>query len=77
MLHRLGSAFVLIGLIILIVFLVTFNTEQMDPRILLVGSILCIMGLIFRRRAAAKERLPSGRFHTVRKLIQKEVLEEE
>jgi hypothetical protein len=77
MLFRLGSAFVLIGLILLIVYVVTFSTEPMDPRILLTGAALSIVGLVFRRRAAARTRTPDGRFHTVRKLLQKDTYEEE
>jgi archaellum biogenesis protein FlaJ (TadC family) len=77
MLFRLGSAFVLIGLILLIVYLVTFNTQPMDPRILVAGSGLCIIGLVFRRRAAARSRPTHHRFHTVRKLLQKEIFEED
>lgn len=77
MLFRLGSAFVLIGLLLLIVYLVTFNTQPMDPRILAAGSGLCIIGLVLHRRAAAKSRPTHGRFHTVRKLLHKETFEED
>jgi len=74
MAHRLGSAFVLLGVILLTLFVVTFAAEQGDPLTLLAGAVLSILGLMLRRRRAA--RADSGRFRTLRKLLGSEEEEE-
>jgi len=74
MAHRLGSAFVLLGVILLTLFVVTLTAEQGDPLILLAGAGLSITGLVLRRRGAA--RVGSGRFQTLRKLLGSEEEEE-
>ena len=50
MLLRLGNALVLIGLIVLVVFLITFSGGVADLRTLLAGAGLAIAGLVLRRR---------------------------
>lgn len=57
MVFRLGSAFVLIGIIVLVVFLLTFSINQANPLTLLAGAGLCILGLWIRRRAARSQNL--------------------
>jgi len=74
MAYRLGSAFVLLGVILLTLFAVTLSAEQGDPLTLLAGAGLCLMGLVLRRRGAA--RAGSGRFQTLRKLLGSEEEEE-
>jgi len=75
MAYRLGSAFVLLGVILLTLFVVTLAAEQGDPLTLLAGAGLSIMGLVLRRRGAA--RVASSRFQTLRKLLGSEEEEEE
>jgi hypothetical protein len=74
MAHRLGSAFVLLGVILLTLFAVTLTAEQGDPLTLLTGAGLCLMGLVLRRRGDS--RVSSGRFQTLRKLLGSEEEEE-
>lgn len=66
---RLGSAFILIGLVVLTVYLLKFTIEQEDPLLLLAGLLLSLLGLLLRRRAAARAKQRSTRFHTVRRLL--------
>jgi hypothetical protein len=70
MLLRLGSALVLIGLIVLVVFLITFSAGVADLRVLLAGAGLAIVGLVLRRRGrpAFDE---SARFVTVRRVLRR------
>jgi len=74
MAYRLGSAFVLLGVILLTLFVVTLAAEQGDLLTLLAGAGLSIIGLVLRRRGAA--RVASGRFQTLRKLLGSEDKEE-
>jgi len=74
MAYRLGSAFVLLGVILLTLFVVTLAAEQGDLLTLLAGAGLSIIGLVLRRRGAA--RVASGRFQTLRKLLGSEEKEE-
>ena len=69
MLYRLGSALILIGLIALVVFLVTFQTGQSDRTTLVVGILLTSIGLVFWRRGRRSRMVPPTRFHTVRKIL--------
>ena len=71
MLYRLGSALILIGLILLIVFLVTYQEGSMQTSALLSGLGLCIVGLIFRRRGQRRRQSPPTRFRTVRRFLGK------
>jgi len=73
--YRLGSAFILLGLILLTLFLVTFWAGQGDPLMLLGGAGLGAIGLGLRRRYAA--RAASGRFQALRRLLGSERQEEE
>jgi hypothetical protein len=66
---RAGSALVLIGLIALMVFVVTFSIDQADVRVLVLGAGLSALGLVLRRRAARAERQASQRFRTLRRLL--------
>ncbi len=66
---RLGSAFILIGLIVLTVYLLNFAVEHDDPLLLLVGLMISLIGLLLRRRAASRAKQRSTRFHTVRRLL--------
>jgi len=70
MLARLGNALVLIGLILLVVFLLTFNAGIADLRTLLAGAGLAVAGLILRRRGrpAVEE---SARFVTMRRVLRR------
>jgi hypothetical protein len=77
MLYRLGSALILIGLILLVVFLVTYQESTVDSSTLLAGSGLCIVGLLFRRRGRPRKEMPPTRFRTVRKFLGKANHEEE
>jgi hypothetical protein len=71
MLYRLGSALILIGLILLIVFLVTYQAGSVQTSTLLSGLGLCIVGLIFRRRGQRRRRSPPTRFRSVRRFLGK------
>jgi hypothetical protein len=73
--YRLGSAFILLGLILLTIFLVTFSAEQEDPLMLMAGAGLSVIGLALRRHFAA--RAASARFRTLRRLLGSEQREEE
>ena len=66
---RAGSALVLLGLIALMVFLVTFTVDQADVRVLVLGAGLGALGLVLRRRAARGARRVSERFRTLRRLL--------
>jgi len=70
MLHRLGNALTLIGLIVLVVFLITFSAGLADLRTLLAGAGLAVAGLILRRRGqpALEE---SSRFVTMRRVLRR------
>jgi hypothetical protein len=70
MLLRLGNALVLIGLIALVVFLITFSGGVADLRTLLAGAGLAIAGLVLRRRGRpAREQ--SSRFVTMRRVLRR------
>lgn len=68
MLLRLGNAIVLIGLIVLIVFLITFSGGVADLRTLLAGAGLAIAGLVLRRRGQPG-KAESSRFVTMRRVL--------
>jgi len=70
MLMRLGTALTFIGLIILVVFLVTFTADRADLRTLLAGAGLAIAGLVLRRRGQATAE-ESARFVTMRKVLRR------
>jgi hypothetical protein len=66
---RLGTALILLGLICLVIFLVTFSIQQSDVMILLLGASLSTLGLLVRRRSP---KVRSTRFQTLRKLMGEE-----
>jgi len=68
---RFALALILIGLITLIVFVTTYMNQEGDVRSLLLGAILCALGLILRRREARRERAESGRFRMLRRLSER------
>ncbi len=70
MLLRLGTALTFIGLIVLVVFLVTFNADRGDLRTLAAGAGLAIVGLALRRRGQGAP-VESARFVTVRKVLRR------
>jgi len=76
MLPRLGNALVLIGLIVLVVFLITFSAGVADLRTLLAGAGLAIAGLVLRRRGRPAYD-ESGRFVTVRRVLRRRPQAEE
>ena len=67
--YRLGSALILLGMLSLVVFLVTFSNGQGDVLTLLLGAALSALGLILRRRNAASTRREAMRFRTIRRLL--------
>lgn len=76
MMYRMGSALILLGVITLTVFLVTFFGGQFNAKVLLVGCGLCTLGLILHRRHAP-EKVESGRFQTMRHLLGRSQEDEE
>jgi uncharacterized membrane protein len=76
MLLRLGSALTLIGLIVLVVFLITFSAGVADLRTLLAGAGLAAAGLVLRRRGRPAYD-ESSRFVTVRRLLRRGADQEE
>ncbi|HSR47848.1 MAG TPA: hypothetical protein VLL77_07640 [Anaerolineales bacterium] len=68
MLARLGTALAFVGVIILVVFAITFSADQADLRTLLVGAGLAVLGLVLRRRGAPTAA-ESSRFVTMRKVM--------
>jgi cytochrome c biogenesis protein CcdA len=70
MLARFGTALVFIGLIVLVVFLITFSAGTADLRTLLAGAGLAVAGLVLRRRGlpAVQE---SSRFVTMRRVMKR------
>ncbi len=68
MLQRLGNALVLIGLIVLVVFLITFSGGVADLRVLLAGAGMAVAGLVLRRRGQPS-RADSSRFVTMRRVL--------
>ncbi len=74
---RLGSAFVLIGLITLTIFLLTLQIGQADLLVFLLGASLSALGLLLHRRAQRRRPRSSGRFHTLRRLSGQDLDEDE
>ncbi len=72
MLLRLGTALTLIGLIILVVFLITFSAGRADLLTLLLGAGVAIAGLALRRRGW-KPSPGSQRFVTMRRVLRREI----
>ena len=70
MLMRLGTALTFIGLIILVVFLVTFSADRADFRTLLAGAGVAAVGLVLRLRGRGAPA-ESARFVTLRKVLRR------
>ena len=68
MIYRLGSALILVGLIVLVVFVLGLTVQQADMRALLGGAALCALGLLLRRRAARAAASPA-RFRMLRRAL--------
>jgi len=66
---RFGSALVLIGLIVLVVFVIMLSAGTTDLLLLLAGSAICALGLLLRRRAARLDRREAQRFRSLRLLL--------
>ncbi|HEY43365.1 MAG TPA: hypothetical protein G4O11_05215 [Anaerolineae bacterium] len=77
MAYRFGLALILIGLISLMVFTVTYMNQEGDARTLLLGASLCALGLIIRRRIARQERIEAGRFRMFRQFRERNLEEED
>jgi len=71
MLNRLGTSLTLIGLIVLVVFLITFSAGRADLRTLLAGAGLTVAGLVLRRRGRPEPPAESARFVTVRRVLRR------
>ncbi|MDX1601204.1 MAG: hypothetical protein R3191_06805 [Anaerolineales bacterium] len=67
MLARLGSALILIGIVLMVIFLVTTTVGQESFLTLLAGAAVSGLGLLLRRRQPAPE--DPGRFQTLRRLL--------
>lgn len=74
---RIGSAFILIGVIALTVYLLGFSIGQSESVLLLAGLVLSLAGLIIHRASAARSKRRSTRFQSVRRLIGGEQEEEQ
>jgi uncharacterized membrane protein len=72
MVYRFSLALILIGLICLMIFALSFTYLQGDLRSLLVGASLCALGLILRRRAARRERIEPTRFRMLRRTTERD-----
>ncbi len=70
MLLRLGTALTFVGLIVLVVFLVTFSTDRGDLWTLVAGAGLAAAGLVLRRRGQGAPA-ESSRFVTMRKVLRR------
>lgn len=69
MLFRLGSALVLIGTLILVVFALTLSAGVGDLRTFLAGAGLAILGLLIHRRVRRVHPESAGRFRTLRRIL--------
>jgi LPXTG-motif cell wall-anchored protein len=65
--YRIGSAFVLLGIIALTIFLLGFSIGQEDLSLLLAGAVLSLLGLYLHRRN--RKRTRSERFRTISHLF--------
>lgn len=67
MLARLGSALILIGIVLMVIFLVTSTVGQENLLTLLTGAAVSGLGLLLRRRQPPPQ--DPGRFQTLRRLL--------
>jgi len=63
---RLGTFFVLIGVMLLMLFVFSDLAKQPDFSLLFFGGILVVGGMLLNWRAPAPPRPPSGRFRILR-----------
>lgn len=75
--YRVGSALILLGIIVLSVFLLGLSIEQGDFGLLLAGAGLCLFGLILRRKRASRSEARPSRFRILRQLSGRGEEEEE
>ena len=71
MLARLGSSFVLLGVIGLVVVLVTASAGQAEARALMLVAALAALGLLLRRLGRPR-RMRAARFRAMRRLLGRE-----
>lgn len=74
---RFGLALILIGVIVLMVFLITYSAGEGSVYALLAGSWLCLSGLWIRRIAERRMQRQAGRFRTLRHVLGPEGQEED
>jgi hypothetical protein len=74
---RFGLALILIGVIVLLVFLITYSAGEGSLYALLAGSGLCLVGLWIRRIADRRMQREAGRFRTLRHVLGREEQAEE
>ncbi|MFA9406530.1 MAG: hypothetical protein ACERKX_12020 [Anaerolineales bacterium] len=67
MISRLGTALILVGIIALVVFLLTYQVQEADLNVLLFGVGASLFGLLFRRRGARQSTRQSTRFQMLRR----------
>ncbi|MEK6587217.1 MAG: hypothetical protein AABY97_00045 [Chloroflexota bacterium] len=67
--YRVGSALILLGIIVLSVFLLGLSIEQGDFGLLLAGAGLCLFGLILRRNNARRSAAGPARFQSLRHFL--------
>ena len=67
MISRLGTALILIGIIALGVFLLTYQVQEADLNVLLFGIGASLFGLLLRRRGARQTARQSTRFQMLRR----------
>ena len=70
MLFRMGTALILLGVIVLVVFLLSMTVQQANLLTLFIGAGLSASGLILRRRYAY-EIPKTNRFATFRSIFSK------
>jgi hypothetical protein len=75
--YRIGSAFILLGMILLTIFLLSFSIGQEDMALLLAGAWLSLLGLYLRRRNARLAEKGAARFRTLRYLLGRREEEQE
>jgi hypothetical protein len=67
MISRLGTALILVGIIAVVVFILTYQVQEADLNVLLFGVGASLFGLLFRRRGARQSARQSTRFQMLRR----------
>lgn len=65
---RVGLALILIGTIAMLVYAISASNQQGDATTLLIGAMLCILGLWIRRRAVRARQHRPQRFQILRRM---------